>query len=286
MRLINLLIDLSLFAMKKIINLVKSLFLVIIGLFFLVSLLFWVTKPKAVTMFISDFGKKIWQTNKDGLYEDINFSQSAIAEENKICHKIKNNSYKIDDKTAQEIIKIKPKDIIIAEAGNSCSKKDSNVFVLYGSLTCHHCSTMFEMINKISTEENNCTTIIYRSFAMNLQDLTATKLLYCKMIDSKKRINLASILYSNQLDWAFSKDFAKKINEIGLASGLTQKELDDCQSSKETEDYILNIRSDSIAEIKISLVPILVNKNSVYEGVLKLEDIEEIIKNNICTSKK
>jgi protein-disulfide isomerase len=122
---------------------------------------------------------------------------------------------------------------------------------------------------------------IHRDFPLDVQALTATKLIRCfankKDVNENKIFNLITGVYETQKDWATSEDYTEKLTQIFEFAGLNSKEGEACIKDEELENRILEERLRASKILKITGTPTFFINGEKLEDDYGIRTFEAII---------
>lgn len=129
-------------------------------------------------------------------------------------------------------------------------KRAKVVMIEYGSLTCSHCSDFFnKYIPKLKSKyikNGKSFSIIHRIFVADAPSLLAVMALKCKDLSDEKYNTILSLLYSTSPDWAFSNQFAERIEDIFVIHGYTKEEFRRCIENQDIKNQIIKERTAAV----------------------------------------
>tara|TARA_A100001011_G_scaffold170223_1_gene179137 strand:- start:2626 stop:3228 length:603 start_codon:yes stop_codon:yes gene_type:complete len=145
---------------------------------------------------------------------------------------------------------------------------------VFSSLTCPHCADFHKNIFKNLKKDYIDKSLLrfeHHSFPLDLAALNAELIIRC-FKDKDKSFQLLGEIYEKQNQWAVGSDINiinESIKKIGLDSGLSNNDMDNCLSNETMQDQILNERIDAQKSYKIRSTP------TIYINEKKYEDSQE-----------
>lgn len=104
------------------------------------------------------------------------------------------------------------------------------VVVEYSSLTCPHCSYFHKNVYpelKAKYIDTGKIAYVLREFISNKQDLDGAILARC-LDDKNDPLKLLNILYAQQDNWAFNKNYREILENIGQLAGISKEKYGEC----------------------------------------------------------
>ncbi len=156
----------------------------------------------------------------------------------------------------------------ILNIGNSEAKITVKVF---SSLTCPHCASFHKNIFDELKEDyidNDLVKFEHHGFPLDLAALNAEIIVRCHK-DNNKSFQLLGEIYEKQKKWAVGSDINiinESIKKIGLKSGLSDMEMNECLDNNKTQELILNERIDAQKKYKIQSTPTIYINEKKYNG--------------------
>lgn len=136
----------------------------------------------------------------------------------------------------KEMFSIQDGDVVL---GN----KDAKVVVVeYSSLTCPHCSYFHKAVYpelKVKYIDSGKVAYILREFIANKQDLDGAILARC-LEDKNDPLKLLNILYAQQDNWAFNKNYREILENIGQLAGISKEKYATCLARSEWVELLAN----------------------------------------------
>ena len=171
----------------------------------------------------------------------------------------------------------------ILKIGNSDAKITVKVF---SSLTCPHCASfhknIFENLKKEYIDEG-LIRFEHHSFPLDLAALNAEIILRCHTNNNKK-FQLLGEIYKKQSQWAVGSDINiinESIKKIGLGSGLSNNEMNNCLNNEVVQDEILNERIEAQKQYKIQSTPTIYINKKQYKGKNEYKSFKKEIEKSL-----
>lgn len=121
--------------------------------------------------------------------------------------------------------------------------KDAKVVVVeYSSLTCPHCSYFHKVVYpelKAQYIDTGKIAYVLREFISNKQDLDGAILARC-LDDKEDPLKLLNILYAQQDNWAFNKNYREILENIGQLAGISKEKYAECLGRSELVESLAN----------------------------------------------
>lgn len=171
-------------------------------------------------------------------------------------------------KYSGDISEIKAVDEAIAKTELQISALDVTIgsssapvkIISYDSFSCIHCANFF---NNVFPEikkryiDTGKVLFIHRDFPLDVQALTATKLVKCfaKNNPAEKVFNSIRAIYASQKDWSNSENYQEKLMEVFEFAGASKTSLEDCIKDEELENRVLEDRLRASKNLKIMGTP-------------------------------
>lgn len=160
----------------------------------------------------------------------------------------------VDNAVAQNELQVSSLDISI---GSSFAPVK---IISYDSFSCIHCANFF---NNIFPEikkryiDTGKVLFIHRDFPLDVQALTATKLVKCfaRSNNSVQVFNSILAIYTSQKDWANAENYFDRLAEIFEFAGANKVSLEECSKDEELENRILEERLRASKNLKINGTP-------------------------------
>ncbi len=165
-----------------------------------------------------------------------------------------------------------PEDLI---QGN---KNASVIVIEYFSLTCPHCAYFHKTIYpalKAKYMDTGKIAYIQREFIGNKQDFDSAVLARCG--GDMKRLKFYDVLLSQQESWAFNRNFAEILTNIGQLGGISPEQYKTCIEDK-TLGNVLMSNTKLIARTPGFIgTPAFVINNQLFPGRFSLEELSAAI---------
>jgi len=168
----------------------------------------------------------------------------------------------------------------LTSIGNSNAKITVKVF---SSLSCPHCAQFHgEIFQKLKKEfiDTNYVRFEHHSFPLDLQALSAEKVLNC-FVNNEKKFNFLNEIYANQNSWFREKDINSinlKLIKIAENYNLNSDKIKSCLIDESLEEKILSERISGNKEYSITSTPTIFINEKKYEGKHNYEDFKKVIK--------
>jgi protein-disulfide isomerase len=165
----------------------------------------------------------------------------------------------------------KPQDVFIG------SKNAPIQIISYDSYSCGYCGMFFtKVFPKLEAKyiKTGKVLFIHRDFPLDIQALTASKLIKCyaKSNNNAKTFTLITAIYEAQRDWVGMEDYTEKLTQILEFAGFPSKKAEECLKDEDLETIILEERLKASKILKINATPTFfingekLNKNYSYES--------------------
>ena len=142
---------------------------------------------------------------------------------------------------------------------------------VFSSLTCPHCANfhknIFENLKKDYIDKG-IIRFEHHGFPLDLAALNAEIIVRCHS-DNNKKFQLLGEIYKKQSQWAVGSDINvinESIKKIGLDSGLSNNEMNNCLNNEIVQDEILNERIEAQKQFKIQSTPTIYINKKQYKG--------------------
>ena len=142
---------------------------------------------------------------------------------------------------------------------------------VFSSLTCPHCANfhknIFENLKKDYIDKG-IIRFEHHGFPLDLAALNAEIIVRCHS-DNNKKFQLLGEIYKKQSQWAVGSDINvinESIKKIGLDSGLSNNEMNNCLNNEILQDEILNERIEAQKQYKIQSTPTIYINKKQYKG--------------------
>ena len=177
-------------------------------------------------------------------------------------------------------------DAYTSETKNLTSIGDKNAKItikVFSSLSCPHCAHFHgEVFEKLKKEfiDTNYVKFEHHSFPLDLQALSAEKVLKCFQ-DNEKKFNFLNEVYAKQESWFRGKDINSinlKLIKIAKNYNLNDDKIKSCLNDESLEDEILNERINGNKKYSITSTPTIFINEKKYEGKHDYEDFKKAIK--------
>ncbi|MCC2646613.1 MAG: hypothetical protein K0R02_678 [Rickettsiaceae bacterium] len=170
-----------------------------------------------------------------------------------------------------KILQVKEDDIVL---GNP----DAKVKIFeYFSLTCHHCADFHHKVFKPFKEnylDKGRVAYIARLLPFDRQAFHASILVRCA--PKEQYHNFINVLFDQQNNWVFSKDFKEILTQIGRLGGLGAEQYTKCLEDHELKDkVILHVKEAS--ELGINATPEIFINGRAFENTNKYEDFVKVV---------
>ncbi|MBL6785424.1 MAG: DsbA family protein [Rickettsiales bacterium] len=202
----------------------------------------------AIVTVILVIGYLAVRTNKSA---DVKATKSAIADESGSSRAQKIN----------ELMQVKDIDVVFGDENAPIT------MIEYASYSCSHCANFSLRVFPDIKEEfidTGKVKFILRDFPLDEPSLRASQLSRC--INKDGYAALSKTLFQQRQNWAFSKDFPEKLENIAKIIGVSGKQFHDCMADKELEEKILNYRYNVSNTFNISSTPSFIINGKKYNG--------------------
>lgn len=173
----------------------------------------------------------------------------------------------------QEILTPQDNDIIYGHI-------DAPVTIIeYSSLTCPYCAQfhkkVFPELKKEFIDTHKVKYVI-RELAFDKQSYEGIILINCAATD--KRSKFIDILFDQQLNWAFKRNFREILYNIGSLGGVSKVQFEQCLANENLKREILNVRKEASLGLGIDRTPVFYINNEPYKGLYNFESFSKHIK--------
>lgn len=137
----------------------------------------------------------------------------------------------------------------------------------YASYGCSHCAVFYsDVYQKLVSKyvENDRVQLIVRDFPLDEPSLRAAQLVHCMPGDQKK--DMIKVLFETQKNWAYSKSFPEKLENLAKISGMNGGIFHECMENTSLEEKILKSRVQAHEAFKINSTPSLIINGQKYIG--------------------
>lgn len=144
----------------------------------------------------------------------------------------------------------------------------------YISYGCPHCAEFFKKAHQGYLQkyvDNEQLQLILRDFPLDEPSLRASQLVHCTAQDQRK--NMVSLLLEKQQNWAHSKNFPEKLENIAKISGMSGGEFHECMQNRSLEESILESRVQAYNVFKVNSTPTIIINGVRYLGVLNNQQL-------------
>lgn len=161
---------------------------------------------------------------------------------------------------------------------------NSKVIVIeYYAPTCPHCSTFHKTVYPKLKEkyiDTNKIAFIQREFVGNKQDFMAATLGRCVAKDKRKA--MIGVLLSQQENWAYNRNFAQILTNIGQMAGLSPEKFNACMENEDIGTALMS-NSKLISRTPGFIgTPVFVINDKVHKGNFTLDTLSKVIDNQIA----
>jgi len=195
-----------------------------------------------------------------------------------------NNDNKVAD-DAKKNLEINDNDIVLGD------KNAPLTIVEYASLSCTHCASFYSDGFPKLKEQYIATgkvKFIYRDYPLNQPALTAGILALCqvkdKIADAEKYHNFIKVLFKTQDSWAFSEDFALKLETIAKLDGISANNFQNCITDEKLQEQILKSRMTAAKELQIQSTPTFFIGDEMVSGYGGYGDLKSVIEKKLSES--
>ena len=162
-----------------------------------------------------------------------------------------------------DVFSIHSDDIVL---GN---RNSSVVLIEYSSLTCPHCAYFHKDVYpelKKKYIDTGKIAYVLREFVSNTQDLDGAILARC-LDDKDDPLKLLNVLYAQQDNWAFNKNYREILENIGQLAGISRAKYGECLARTELVQMLAN-NSRSITFYKGFVgTPAFVINGEMHKGI-------------------
>ena len=179
----------------------------------------------------------------------------------------------LNAEAVEEMFSIHDNDIVL---GN----RDAKVILIeYSSLTCPHCSYFHkEVYPELQKKYIDTGKIAYvlREFVSNKQDLDGAILARC-LDDKKDPLKLLNVLYAQQDNWAFNKNYREILENIGQLAGVSKEKFSSCLARSDLVQMLAS-NSRSITFYKEFVgTPAFVINGKMHKGIYDVVTLSNAI---------
>jgi len=174
---------------------------------------------------------------------------------------------------AEDMFKIHADDIVL---GNPEAKV---ILIEYSSLTCPHCAYFHKDVYpelKKKYIDTNKITYVLRAFISNKQDLDGAILARC-LEDKKDPLKLMNILYTQQDNWAFNKNYRELLENIGQLAGISKEKYATCLARSDWIQTMANNSRSVTFNKEFVGTPAFVINGNVHKGIYDEATISKAI---------
>ncbi len=223
------------------------------------------------------------------LFGKDNKKTAPSAEQNKEQSKdsAKEEDNKIIEGEAKNLLEIGANDIILGD------KNAPLTIIEYASLSCPHCATFYsDAYPKLKEEyiKTGKVKFVYRDFPLNQPALAAGMLALCqvkdKTADAEKYYDFIKVLFKTQESWAFSEEFALKLETIAKLDGMSADKFKNCIKDPKLQESILKSRMAAAKDLQIQSTPTFFVGNEMISGYSGYGDIKSIIEKKLSDTTK
>ena len=149
--------------------------------------------------------------------------------------------------------------------------------IIYESLTCSHCADFHKNIYPQLKKDYIDTGIVkleFRHFPLDMAALNASKISQCTQ---DQGLEILDSLYSNQKDWIKGntvEDLNSNLKKFIQNKGFNL-DIDNCLSSKEIEDFVLNDRIEGTKNFEINSTPTVIINNEKFKKTLNYKNLKK-----------
>ena len=149
--------------------------------------------------------------------------------------------------------------------------------IIYESLTCSHCADFHKNVYPQLKKDYIDTGIIkleFRHFPLDMAALNASKISQCTQ---DQGLEILDSLYSNQKDWIKGntvEDLNSNLKKFIQNKGFNL-DIDNCLSSKEIEDFVLNDRIEGTKNFEINSTPTVIINNEKFKKTLNYKNLKK-----------
>ncbi len=171
------------------------------------------------------------------------------------------------------IFEIQKDDIVL---GNRDAKV---VIVEYSSPTCPHCSYYHkEVFPKLKEKyiDTNKIAYVFREFIGNKQDLDGAILGRCYR-DEKDPLKLTNVLFAQQDQWAFNKNYKEILENIGQLAGISVERFNECLGEKDMVEFLASNSRTIMTYQGFPGTPSFFMNGKIHKGVYSVEALSNEI---------
>ena len=187
----------------------------------------------------------------------------------------------LNTETIEEMFSIHDNDIVLGD-------RDAKIVLIeYSSLTCPHCSYFHkEVYPELKKKYIDTGKIVYvlREFVANKQDLDGAILSRC-LEDKDDPLKLLNVLYAQQDNWAFNKNYREILENIGQLAGISKEKFASCLARGDWVQMLAS-NSRSITFYKEFVgTPAFVINGKMHKGIYDVATLSKAIDHALDTIK-
>jgi protein-disulfide isomerase len=215
--------------------------------------------------------------------------KSDVSTDKPITH-THNSDSKSEPKSDPKIVGEEAKNLL-AIGINDLVLGDRNApltIVEYASLSCPHCASFYsDGFSKLKDEyiSTGKVKFVYRDFPLNQPALVAGMLALCqvhdKIADVAKYYDFVKVLFKTQESWAFSEDFALKLETIAKLDGVSSDRFSACIKDNKLQDQILKSRLSAAQTLQIQSTPTFFVGSEMISGYGGYGDLKNVIEKKL-----
>lgn len=204
---------------------------------------------------------------------DNNSEQSNVEASQKLLEEKANANL---ERLRQEVFYIRDNDIVMG---------DPNAKVIlfeYSSLTCPSCAyfqrAVFPELKRLYIDTGKVA-YVTREFPFDKQAFDAATLARCAGTD--KYHSFKEILFQQQNNWAFKKNYREILNRIATLGGVSTEKFEECLKDEETTAPILRNYQDAAQKLQLNVTPVFYVNGIRHKGSYSLESLSKSLEDQL-----
>lgn len=160
-------------------------------------------------------------------------------------------------------------DVDAAMAPRTLGNADAPVTIReYASLTCGHCGDFHKnTFDQIKAEyiDTGKVYFIFNDFPLNGPAVHASMVARC--LDESRYFNFIGLLFKNQEDWAYDRNYITYLRQNAALAGLGNNEFDACINNTELKEQLSSKMREEQQKYSINSTPtFVINEDNVTSG--------------------
>jgi len=160
----------------------------------------------------------------------------------------------------------------------------------YASLSCPHCAAFVrESFPKLKAEfiDTGKVKFVFRNFPLNQAALVGAMFAQCQADDNKaelpeKYYSAIKALFKTQDVWAFSAEYADKIESIANLDGMSAERFKQCIADQSLQEKILKSRMEAAEDLQLRSAPSFFINGEISEGYVDYLTIKKLIEKKLA----